>query len=70
MNRRVLHHVLTGTRVAKQTHCDDELASPLQLTREYRMQEMCVQYWAPRFVRRIGHHFQKRHVAGRLEFPA
>jgi hypothetical protein len=42
--RRALHRVLTGTRVAARLHCDNELASLLKTRREYRMQEMCVQY--------------------------
>jgi len=46
-NWRVLHRVLTGTRVANRTHCDDELASLLTTRREYRMQEMCVQSFLP-----------------------
>jgi hypothetical protein len=68
-NQRVLHHVPTGTRVAKQTQCDNELASLLETRREYRMQEMCVQYFSPP-VRPMHHHFQKRLAAVRLELLA
>jgi hypothetical protein len=46
-NRRVLHRVLTCTRATNRTDCIDELASLLVTRREYRMQEMCVQYDLP-----------------------
>jgi hypothetical protein len=46
-SRRVLHRVLTGTRATNRTDCVDELASLLVTRREYRMQEMCVQYFLP-----------------------
>jgi hypothetical protein len=45
-NWRVLHRVLTGTRVTEH-NCNDELASQFVTRREYRMQEMCVQYFLP-----------------------
>jgi len=42
-NRRVLHRVLTGTRVTKELTATTTAASLLVTRREYRMQEMCVQ---------------------------
>ena len=69
MEPGVLHRVLTGTRVTEQSHCDDELESLLTTRREYRMQEMCVQYdlqstvsMHPRFRKQVG--------GDRLEFLA
>jgi hypothetical protein len=43
-NRRVLHRVLTGTRVTKELTATTS-GSLLVTRREYRMQEMCVQYF-------------------------
>jgi hypothetical protein len=45
MERRVLHRVLTGTLFTKELIAMTKRESLLVTRREYRMQEMCVQYF-------------------------
>jgi threonine 3-dehydrogenase len=64
-----MHRVLTGTRVTKQIPCDDEPTQASVTSREYGMQEMCVESVQPP-IRSMRHHFQKRHSNSRFELPA